>query len=90
MTFDGEGQVEGSMVIGDPTVAEPLGAFAVTGVHDPRTGGLTLVPGLWDAPDHATATFLVEGTYDAATGAFTGDQRINVAACPAGLWDTSF
>lgn len=88
--YDGQGALEGDLLIGDPTVDSPLGTFEVTGVHNPSTGGITLVPGLWIDPDHSTVTFFVDGTYDASSGAFTGGLRTNTDACPASTWNVTF
>jgi hypothetical protein len=90
LTYDGQGGLTGNVVIGDPDLATPLGSFAVSGVHNPSTGGITLAPGLWSDPVPAILTFFVEGTYDPQTGAFDGDQRTNVAVCPPGQWHVSF
>lgn len=89
LVYDGEGGLTGSMTIGDPELATPLGSFIFTGVHNPSTGGITLVPGLWDNPNHNTATFFIDGTFDPDTGEFDGDQRTNTAVCPPGLWQTT-
>ena len=86
-SYDGEGAItDGSLVVGDTGVDTPLGTFLFTGVHNPSTGGLTVVPGLWVDPDHDTLTFFVDGTYDPSTGAFEGDQRTNTNACPPATW----
>lgn len=90
LTHDGAGGLSGRMTIGDPDLTDPLGVLEFTGVHNPSTGGITLVPGLWVDPDHTTVSFFIDGTYDPASGAFTGDQLTNVAACPAGTWNVSF
>lgn len=85
--YDGQGGMVGTMTIGDTTVDNPLGAFEFTGVHNSTTGGITLVPGLWQDPDHNTLTFFIDGTYDPGSGAFTGDQRTQINACPPGTWN---
>lgn len=90
LTHDGTGGLSGQLTIGDPGLDDPLGVMEFTGVHNPTTGGITLVPGLWVDPDHTILAFFIDGTYDPATGAFTGDQLTNVAACPAGTWSVSF
>ena len=82
LDYDGAGLVSGALTLGDPGLDAPLGTFAVSGVHNPTTGGLTLVPGLWDSPDHNTKTFFVDGTLDANASAFAGDMRTDVDACP--------
>lgn len=87
LSYDGSGRVEGWMIIGDTGVDSPLGTFEFTGVHNPSTGGLTLVPGLWRDIVSSALTFFVDGTYDPATAAYTGDQRTNTNACPPATWD---
>jgi hypothetical protein len=90
LVYDGQGSVSGSLTLGDPGLGTPLGTFAISGVHNPSTGGITLIPGLWD-PDtnHNILTFFIDGTYDPDTGEFVGDQRTNTAVCPPGTWQTS-
>lgn len=86
LDYDGNGAVSGTITLGDTTIDTPLGTFAFTGVFNPSTGGLTLVPGLWDNPTGTTLTFFVDGTYTPGTGAFEGDLRTNTNACPPGTW----
>ena len=87
LEYDGKGHVTGTVALGDTGLDMPLGTFAVTGVHNPSTGGLTLVPGLWINPAGSEPlTFFIDGSYDASSGAFEGDQRTNVNACPLGTW----
>lgn len=90
LTYDGEGAVTGEIVVGDPTLDTPLGTFDLSGVHDPTSGGITLVPGVWTSGSHNTLTFFVSGTYDPGTGAFDGDQGTNTGACPPGQWSVEF
>lgn len=87
LDYDGAGAFSGSLIVGDTSVATPLGTFEFTGVHNPSTGGLTLVPGLWVDPDHDTLTFFVDGDYDPSSGAFVGDLRTNSNACADDTWD---
>lgn len=89
LNFDGEGAVSGDLTLGDTGLDTPLGTFAFTGVYNPATGGITIVPGLWVDPDHTTLTFFIDGTYEASSGAFTGDMRTNTNACPSGTWNTT-
>lgn len=89
LEYDGQGAITGSMIIGDTSVSSPLGTFEFTAVHNPTTGGLTLVPGLWVDPDHSTVTFFIDGSYDPGTGLFTGDQRTNSNACPDDTWSVT-
>lgn len=84
--YDGAGGLVGSMTIGDPGLDTPLGKFEFTGVHNPTTGGITLVPDLWIRPTHTLVTFFVDGLHDPGSGAFTGDQRTNTDACPDDTW----
>ena len=70
-------------------LATPLGTFDLTGVHNPSTGGITLVPGLWQEPAPAVFTFFIDGTFDPGSGAFEGDQRTNTGVCPSGTWHTT-
>jgi hypothetical protein len=89
LDYDGGGAIEGTLTIGDLGVDNALGTFAATGVHNPSTGGITLVPGLWIDFNVSVLTFFVHGAHDATTGAFEGDQLTNVDACPRGLWDAT-
>jgi len=89
LDHDGQGAISGTLVVGDPSVSTPLGTFEFTAVHNPTTGGITLVPGLWVDPDHSTVTFFVDGTYDPSTGLYSGDQRTNSNACPDDTWEVS-
>lgn len=86
IAYDGAGGVSGSVTLGDPDLATALGTFEFTGVHNPTTGGITLVPGLWVDPMHMTLTFFVDGTYDPATGMYDGDMRTNTNACTEDGW----
>jgi hypothetical protein len=88
--YDGAGGVSGTISLGDPTLATPLGTFAVTGVHNPSTGGLTLVPGLWTDTMDTKLTFFVDGTHDPTTKKYEGDMLTNIAACPADTWKSTF
>lgn len=88
--YDGAGGVSGTISLGDPALAMPLGTFAVTGVHNPSTGGLTLVPGLWTETDDTKKTFFVDGTYDPTTKKFDGDMLTNAADCPTNTWKATF
>lgn len=90
LVYDGQGGVSGSLTLGDPGLDTPLGTFAIDGVHNPSTGGITLVPGLWEPnTTHSVLTFFIDGTYDPDTGEFDGDQRTNTAVCPPDQWQTS-
>lgn len=89
LDFDGQAAIAGAMTIGDTSVSTPLGAFEFTAVHNPTTGGLTLVPGLWVDPDHSTVTFFIDGAYDPSTSLFNGDQRTNTNACPDDTWSVT-
>ena len=89
LEYDGAGAVAGTMTIGDTGLDTPLGTFAYSGVHNPSTGGLTLAPGLWVDSEANTNTFFVNGSYDASSGAFTGDQLTNTAACPPDTWNVT-
>jgi hypothetical protein len=80
--------VEGTMTIGDTDVSSPLGTFGFTGVHNPATGSLTLVPGTWTEYTRSVLTFFIHGRYDTATGAYDGDQLSNVDVCPRDMWAT--
>ena len=87
--YDGQGALSGEMIIGDTSVSSPLGTLAFTAVHNPSTGGVTLVPGLWVENDSDTLSFFVDGAYDPGTGAFTGDQRTNSNACKDDTWSVT-
>lgn len=89
LVYDGAGGLTGTLTVGDPGLDTPIGAFAITGVHNPSTGGITLVPGLWIDDQGTVLTFYIDGTFDPMTGSFNGDQRTNIAACPTGTWKTS-
>jgi len=88
LIYDGAGGLTGTLTVGDPDIDPSLGAFAITGVHNPSTGGITLVPGLWVDGGGAPRAFYVDGTYDPSTGSFNGDQWTHTAACPLGTWKT--
>ena len=90
LSLDGKGGLTGFIVTGDTSLDTPLGTFAVEGVYNPTTGGITLIPGLWEDPDHSIVSYMIDATYDPATGSFNGDQLTNVAVCPADLWVASF
>lgn len=89
LDYDGAGAVEGSLTVGDIGVDTPLGTYAVAGVHNPSTGGITLTPGLWTDFDTSVLTFFVHGSFDPSSGAFDGDQLTNVDACPRGTWQAA-
>ena len=89
LDYDGQGGVTGSMTIGDTSVSTPLGDIAFTAVHNPSTGGLTLVPGLWTNSDANTNTFFVDGAYDPSTGVYSGDQRTNTNGCLDDAWSVT-
>ena len=88
--YDGSGGVTGNVSIGDPDLGMPLGTFEFSGVHNPTTGGITLVPGSWTAGSHSVLTFFVDATHDPGAGTFHGDGRINIGPCPPGLWRANF
>lgn len=90
LTYDGEGALSGELTVGDPDLDTPLGTFDVSGVHNPTSGGITLVPGVWTSGAHNTLSFFVSGSYDPDTGAFDGDQGTTIAACPPGQWSVAF
>lgn len=89
LVYDGAGGLTGTLTVGDPGLDTPIGAFAITGVHNPSTGGITLVPGLWIDDQGTVLAFYIDGTYDPGTGSFNGDQWTNLAACPLGTWKTT-
>jgi hypothetical protein len=89
LVYDGAGGVSGELRLGDPDFVSPLGTFAVTGVHNPSTGGLTLIPGLWLESFDSKLTFFIDGTFDAGSGAFNGDVRTNTSACPPATWESA-
>ena len=90
LTYDGAGALTGTVSFGDLSLAESTNTFAVTGVHNPSTGGVTLIPGLYSETDRTFATFFVEATYDPAADAFAGGGRVNVGPCPTEAWLASF
>lgn len=89
LIYDGAGGLTGTLRVGDPGIDTPIGAFTITGVHNPSTGGITLVPGLWIDDQGMSLAFYIDGTYDPGTGSFNGDQWTNLAACPTGTWKTT-
>lgn len=89
LVYDGAGGLTGTLTVGDPGLDTPIGAFTITGVHNPSTGGITLVPGLWIDDQGTVLTFYIDGTYDPDTGSFAGDQWTNLASCPTGTWKTT-
>lgn len=89
LVYDGAGGLTGTLTVGDPGLDTPIGAFAITGVHNPSTGGITLVPGLWIDDQGTSLAFYIDGTFDPKTGSFNGDQWTNTAACPTGTWKTT-
>lgn len=90
ITFDGEGAVSGELSFGDLTLAENAHTFEFTGVHNPSTGGITLVPGLYTETDGAYAAFFVEALLDPQENGFFGEGRVNVGSCPPDLWKAWF
>lgn len=90
LDHDGEGRLEGTLTFGDPTLADRPATFEVSGVHNPTTGGITLVPGVYVSEMFQFLTFFVEGSHDPATGDFIGDLRQNTGACPPDLWRVRF
>lgn len=90
LDHDGEGRLEGTLTFGDPTLADSPSTFELSGVHNPTTGGITLVPGVYVSDMFQFLTFFVDGTHDPASGDFVGDLRQNTGACPPGLWRTRF
>lgn len=91
VTYDGAGALSGTISFGDLTLAEGTHTFTFTGVHNPSTGGMTLVPGLYiETTDHSIKTFFVEATYDPATDRFDGEGRINIGSCPEDYWQAGF
>ena len=89
LVYDGAGGLTGTLAVGDPGLDTPIGTFTITGVHNPSTGGITLVPGLWIDDQGTLLAFYIDGTFDPMTGSFTGDQWTNTAVCPKGLWKTT-
>lgn len=91
LSYDGAGALSGTITYGDFTLAEGPQTFTFTGVHNPSTGGITLVPGLYTVTtDHALKTFFVEATYDPATDRFDGEGRISDGSCPDDYWQAGF
>jgi hypothetical protein len=88
LVYDGAGGVSGTMALGDPGFDSPLGTFSITGVHNPSTGGITLVPGLWEEWFDSKLTFFIDGTFAPESGEFTGDSRVNTGVCADGTWLT--
>lgn len=90
LDYDGAGGVTVTITLGDTDLATPLGTYAMSGVHNPSTGGITLAPGLWvDSQDNKVNTF-VDGTYDPATKKYEGDVRSYNNACPVATWKSTF
>lgn len=89
LEHDGQGGVTGTMTVGDPELDSPLGTFALDGAHNPTTGGITVAPLEWEEPAPSILTFMVSGSWNPETGAWTGDQLTNTAACPAGTWEAT-
>lgn len=89
LDFDGEGGVVGDITVGDTGLDTPFGTFDITGVHNPSTGGITLVPGIWRDPAPSVLTFFVDATLSAATGSMEGDQRTNTSVCAPGTWSVT-
>ncbi len=82
-----DGALDGVVTLGG---TDPLGSFYVTGVHNPTTGGFTLIPGLWeDGQTHNTLTFFVDGDVDGTSGEMVGDVRVNVGGCASATWQLS-
>jgi hypothetical protein len=86
--YDGEGGIDGQVIVGGPSIEEAVGTFTFVGVHNPDTGAITLEPRLWLAPDgDEPLNFFVEGAYDPLSGRFDGNLRTNTNACPTGPWN---
>lgn len=91
LDYDGIGGVSGTVRFGNLGLDADPHAFAVSGVHNPSTGGLTLVPGTYSQPgEESFLTFFLDGTFDAASGSFVADGRTNQGPCPtADSWDSA-
>ena len=87
--YDGVGDVEGTITFGDPTLDDLHETFEFTGVHNPSTGGVTIVPGLFVAPERTFVSFFVEATFDPDADTLDGGMRQNVGTCPE-LWQAGF
>jgi len=83
LTYDGEGFVSGTLSYGDLTLVDGTNTFEVTGVHNPSTGGVTLMPGLYtETGGNSYLTFYLDGTFDPAAGSLDGQGRTTLGACP--------
>ena len=85
------GAYTGELTFGDLTIADGYGTFEVTAVHNPTTGGLTLVPGLYTASETEEnfVAFFVDGTFNATNGSLNGEGRTNVGPCPSAAWNVA-
>jgi hypothetical protein len=90
LTYDGVGDVSGELSFGNLTLADGTSTFAFTGVHNPSTGGVTLIPGLYSENVGTFAAFFVEATFDPGDDAMAGEGRINVGSCPSDLFQANF
>ena len=90
LSYDGEGALSGTVSFGDLSLAESTNTFEVTGVHNPSTGGITLIPGLYTETDRTYAAFFVETAYEPAEDRMIGEGRVNVESCPSERWQAAF
>jgi hypothetical protein len=90
LDHDGNGGLTGTLTFADTEIGvDDIGTFELLGVHNPSTGGVTLVPDLWTATDRNFATFFVDLTHDGADGSLLGDTRINVGGCATDEFDVA-
>lgn len=90
LTFDGGGAVSGTVTYGLPTLADGSNTFVFTGVHNPTTGRVTLVPGLYTSSVTSLVAMFVEASYDPTDDAIRGGGRTNVGPCAVQAWDVAF
>lgn len=86
LEYDGAGGVTGQITFTDSDFSDNHGTFAVSGVHNPTTGGITLAPGLYVERGTSGQDFLnfwLDGRFDAGQRRFVGDVRNNVGGCAA-------
>lgn len=90
LSFDGGGAISGTVTYGLPTLADGSNRFVFTGVHNPTTGRVTLVPGLYTASVTSLLTMFVEAAYDPTDDAIRGGGRTNMGPCAVQGWDVGF
>ncbi|MFT5681176.1 MAG: hypothetical protein ACI8RZ_002082 [Myxococcota bacterium] len=90
LTYDGSGGIEGSLTFGDPDFSDGSNTLDFTGVHNPDTGRITLIPGLYTDSSRSYLSFFVEAVHDPDAGTLNGEGRTGSGPCVAEGWNASY